>query len=401
MNQATQDFIEQHIHENVHDLLLKTPKQKDIDLNLAVQQIEGLQKVKTKIPTFYETKDLLFPPKLALEQSSSEITAKHKSNQCEGNVLIDLTGGFGVDAYFFSFRFDNVIYVEKQKSLCEIARHNFQLLDKNNIVVVNDSAEDYLKKAENADWIYLDPSRRNHLAQKVVSINECEPNVVQLLELMQLKAKRIMVKLSPMIDLSVLQKELPQIKEIQIVSVENECKEVIAIIDKQQAEKVLVRTYHYLKNGDVEEFSFFTNEESDLKTTSEKENGNIAFLCQKGIYLYEPNASIMKSGAFKLIGKQFGLEKLQMNSHLYTSANLIPNFPGRKFKIEQVLAYNKHTLKSFPEIVKKANLTVRNFPLNVNELRKKLKLSEGGDSFVFATTLSPDNKVLIVCSKIS
>jgi 16S rRNA G966 N2-methylase RsmD len=401
MNQATQEFIERNIHEDVHDLLLKTSNQKDIDLNLAIRQIEGIQKVKTKIPTFYETNGLWFPPKLALEQSSSEITANHKANQCEGSILIDLTGGFGVDTYFFSFHFEKVIYVEKQESLCELARHNFQVLNRDNILVVNDSAEDYLKKAEKVDWIYLDPSRRNHLAQKIVSINECEPNVVQLLEIMLAKSNRIMVKLSPMIDLTVLRNELQQVNEIQIVSVENECKEVIAIIEKQKADNVLVKTYNYLKNGAIEEFSFFIHEEIDLKSTPENANETKTLLDENDRYLYEPNASILKSGAFKLIGERFGLNKLHINSHLYTFETLIPNFPGRKFKIEQVLEYNKHTLKTFPETVKKANLTVRNFPLNVNALRKKLKLSEGGDSFVFATTLSSDNKVLIICSKIS
>ncbi len=391
MNEATLKFIEANQHADIHSLGLQASKYPDVDMSLALCQITGKQKVKEKIPVFYDCGQLLYPVRLSLEQSSSEITAKYKTQWCGGNCIIDLTGGFGVDSYFFSQKFVKVKYVERDNGLCTLATHNFRVLGQKNIEIINELAEDYLSHTESADWIYLDPARRSNSGSKVFRIGDCDPDVASILDKLLSKTDNIMVKLSPMIDISTLINDLKFIVQIHIVAVENECKEVLVILKKNCNDEIEIKTINYRKNRVEENFDFLLKNESSA-TSKLAEN--------VGRYLYEPNAAIMKSGAFRLTGEKFHLNKLHISSHLYTSDLLVSDFPGRSFEVKQVYDFNKNSLKHFERNINAANITVRNFPLSVADLRKKLKIKEGGDDFIFATTLALGDKALILCQKI-
>ena len=249
MNDATKIFIKEHVNDDVYTMALQVSKFPDVDMPFVVRQISGKQKVKHKIPSFYECDDLLYPQKLSLEQSSSEVTANYKAANCKGSVIIDLTGGFGVDSFFFSKKFKRVFYVERQEELCVLAKHNFPLLGSPNILVFNELAENYLEQTGEADWIYLDPARRTEEGKKkkAVLLSDCEPNVAQLENKLLKKADHVMIKLSPMIDISELRRELKQISEIHIIAVENECKEVVTILESRIVDSVIVKTINFKK----------------------------------------------------------------------------------------------------------------------------------------------------------
>ena len=391
MNQATRIFIDEHTNDDVALLSLQAARFPDVDMPFAIRQISGKQKVREKIPTFYSCRELLYPLKLSLEQSSSEITAKHKSALCEGEVLYDLTGGFGVDCFFLSSRFRQVFYVEAQTELCQLAEHNFSALGRANISIINDTAENFLNNCGDADWIYLDPARRLESGKKAVLLSDCEPNVALLQDKLLEKSTRVMIKLSPMFDIAALRHELKHIREIHIVAVANECREIIVMLEKKHNAQPEIKTTNYSKSGTIEKFEF---------TAGDEQGAEITFTTALRQYLYEPNAAIMKSGAFGLISEKFRLNKLHINSHLYTSDRLIDDFPGRIFCVQTTIDFSKKSLCNLNDEVKKANLTIRNFPLTVNELRKKLKIPEGGDVYLFATTLADNKKVLVKCSKV-
>ena len=391
MNQATRIFIDEHTNDDVALLSLQAARFPDVDMPFAIRQINGKQKVREKIPTFYSCRELLYPLKLSLEQSSSEITAKHKSALCEGEVLYDLTGGFGVDCFFLSSRFRQVFYVEAQTELCQLAEHNFSALGRANISIINDTAENFLNNCGDAHWIYLDPARRLESGKKAVLLSDCEPNVSLLQDKLLEKSTRVMIKLSPMFDIAALRHELKHIREIHIVAVANECREIIVMLEKKHNAQPEIKTTNYSKSGTIEKFEF---------TAGDEQGAEITFTTALRQYLYEPNAAIMKSGAFGLISEKFRLSKLHINSHLYTSDCLIDDFPGRIFCVQTTIDFSKKSLSNLNDEVKKANLTIRNFPLTVNELRKKLKIPEGGDVYLFATTLADNKKVLVKCSKV-
>ncbi|VBB44311.1 conserved hypothetical protein [uncultured Paludibacter sp.] len=390
MNQATKEFIEKNANKDVKSLALKKTSSKDIDLALAIRQIEGMQKVKNKIPTFFHCPTLFYPPKLSLEQSSSEITAKYKSTHCKGTKIVDLTGGFGIDCFFLSGNFNESVYIEKQKELCDLAEHNFKQLGSKNIKIINTAAEDFLLTEFTSDWIYLDPARRKESGAKAVLLSDCEPNVAELQEKLLEKAENVMIKLSPMFDLSQLQRELKNIREIHIIAVENECKEILVILKRNYNESIQIKNVHFPKNKSQEVFEFTEDEEKKCVS-------NFANDVKK--YLYEPNAAILKSGAFKIIGEKHSFYKLHINSHLYNSDELKRNFQGRIFEVKETLIFNKENIRKLK--IEKANISVRNFPLSVDELRKKLKIKEGGDKYIFATTLQNDKKVLLICTKVN
>ena len=391
MNQATRIFIDEHTNDDVTLLSLQAARFPDVDIPFAIRQISGKQKVREKIPTFYNCRELLYPLKLSLEQSSSEITAKHKSALCEGEVLYDLTGGFGVDCFFLSSRFRQVFYVEAQTELCQLAEHNFSALGRANISIINDTAENFLNNCGDAHWIYLDPARRLESGKKAVLLSDCEPNVALLQDKLLEKANCVMIKLSPMFDIAALRHELKHIREIHIVAVANECREIIVMLERNYNAQPEIKTTNYSRIGTIEKFEF---------TAGDEQGAEITFTTALRQYLYEPNAAIMKSGAFGLISEKFRLSKLHINSHLYTSDCLIDDFPGRIFCVQTTIDFSKKSLSNLNDEVKKANLTIRNFPLTVNELRKKLKIPEGGDVYLFATTLADNKKVLVKCSKV-
>lgn len=390
MNQETKQFILENIVANVHQLALQSARYPLVDMPLAIRQINGKQKIKSKVPLFYNTDDILYPAQLSLEQSSSESTAKYKSSLCEGNTLADLTGGFGIDCCFISNYFQQVTYVERQTELCELATHNFKVLGKNHIKVIHSDSEKYLTEMDHVDWIFIDPARRSSSGKKVVLLSDCEPDVSALSPLLLQKATRVMIKLSPMMDITAAVRELPATTEIHIISVDNECKEVLLILDQIATNNKKISTLNIGKNNENQNFEYFTDDEIKAE---------VSFAATIEKYLYEPNASLMKSGAFKLIGNRFDLRKLHINTHLYTSTELILQFPGRVFEVLNLWGNSKKELKELSEKTPKANITTRNYPISVDELRKKLKIKDGGEVYLFACTLANEQKVIIECVK--
>jgi 16S rRNA G966 N2-methylase RsmD len=390
MNKETKQFIIDNRDANIHQVALQQAKYPLVDMPLAIRQINGMQKIKAKVPLFYNNADILYPVQLSLEQSSSESTAKYKANLCEGNTLADLTGGFGVDCSFMARGFKQATYVERQAELCQLATHNFNALNLPHIAVINAETENYLSSMNPVDWIFIDPARRSSTGKKVVLLSDCEPDVSALSSQLLSKAARVLIKLSPMMDITAAVKELPNTAEIHILSVDNECKEVLLLLDHDTHTHQKIKTLNIGKNDKTESFEFQQDEETKATVT-------YAHTVEK--YLYEPNAAVMKSGAFKLIAARYGLRKLQQNTHLYTSDKQVLEFPGRVFEVLQQRGSSKKDLKELSANNSKANITTRNYPLSVEELRKKLNLKDGGDLYLFACTLAPDTKVILECRK--
>ena len=383
-------FIEENIRADVRSLALQAKKYPKVDMAMAVVQIAGRQIAEAKVPSWSCVEGLLYPKHLSMEQCSSEVTALYKASLVEGKTFADLTGGFGIDCSFLSRRFKKADYVERQAELCELAKHNFPLLGLN-IEVHNEDGVEYLKRMDPVDCLFLDPARRDGHGGKTVAISDCEPDVSALEDLLVEKAKTVMVKLSPMLDLSLALKTLKYVREVHIVSVNNECKELLLILQKQSiSSEVSIHCEHIV--NDLHQHFVFTQEQeriSDCPLTSQVET-----------YLYEPNASILKAGAYRSLTQSYEVKKLHSSSHLYTSSHFIEDFPGRRFQVEAVSGFGKKELKTFLQGMEKANLTIRNFPSSVADLRKRLKLKEGGEDYIFATTLADESKVLIRCRKV-
>ena len=384
-------FIEEHARADVRSLALQAKKYPGVDMAMAVVQIAGRQIAEAKIPSWYQVEGLLYPKHLSMEQCSSEATALYKMGLVEGKTFADLTGGFGIDCSFLSRKFKQADYVERQAELCELAGHNFPLLGLN-IGVHNEDGVDYLKRMQPVDCLYLDPARRDGHGGKTVAISDCEPDVSALEELLVEKAKTVMVKLSPMLDLSLALKSLKHVQEVHIVSVNNECKELLLLLRKSAvSSEIQIHCEQIVNSCEHQHYAF---------TLSEEHTSECPLAEAVGAYLYEPNASILKAGAYRSLTQAYPVEKLHASSHLYTSAHFIEDFPGRRFKVEAVSGFGKKELKEFMQGMEKANLTIRNFPSSVAELRKRLKLKEGGEDYLFATTLADESKVLIKCRKV-
>ena len=436
-HELTKDFINVHLNDDVNKLALsKFPD--DIDKQFVIRQIQARQLLKKKLPSWSENDELLFPKRLSLEQCSSELTAKYKrnisrkvaesqsevtsdticENLCQSVVetktLADLTGGMGVDTSFLSDNFDETIYVESQAELCELAEHNFKVLKKN-IKVVNAKAEDFLTQCEEVDCIYLDPARRDEYGRKMVSLHDCSPDVAELQDLLFEKTNTVIVKLSPMLDIDIIKKELNNIKEIHVVAVKNECKELLVVCQRttDNGQQTSSKACSQLITIDLREnwnFSFNEDEEQEAVPT---------FADEIGKYLYEPGVACMKAAPFKLLSQRFNIKKLHRNSHLYTSDKLVADFPGRTFEVINVVPFDKKAKKilsqqttdngqqSLEESSKlkaqssrlKASVATRNFPLSADELRKNLGLQDGNDFYIFGTTMKGEKKVLILGSK--
>lgn len=391
----TRKFIKEHINEDVRQLALKAQRYPSVDMNEAVTQISGHQIAEKKIPSWADKEDIIYPRHLSMEQCSSEQTAIYKSNLVSGNTFADITAGFGVDCSFISRKFKKAYYVERQEYLCKIAEHNFKTLGLEHIEIHNTDGIEFLKSMEKVDCLFLDPARRNANGAKTVLISECEPDVISLEELLVEKGETVMIKLSPMLDIFSTIRDLKFINSIHIISVNNECKELILIL-KKIGNQCNIKE----KNITISCEQVVNNSQSQhLEFTIEEEKNAICSLTNKvGEYLYEPGAAILKAGAYKILSERYKVDKLHPNSHLYTSEN-ITDFPGRRFKVTGVSTFSKKELKELLKDVDKANLTVRNFPSTVAELRKKLKLKEGGEIYLFATTLNSGEKILIKCIK--
>ena len=386
LNDTTKQFIRENLNADVPTLALKKAPV-GTDVSLALRQIAARQLLQKKVPQWAENEDLLFPAHLSIEQCSSEPSAKYKATQLEGQTFADLTGGLGIDTYYISQHFLQADYVERQSELCDLAKHNFSVLS-TGIKVWNEIAEDYLNHCEPKDCIFIDPARRDEYGHKTVSIGDCIPDVGALQELLLQKAKLVMVKLSPMLDITKALEELHHVKEVHVVAVANECKEL---------DFVLERDYQ----GEAHFFCVnLLTDQQEVRFTQEEER-NCSCSLAEGVsrYLYEPNPALMKAGCFKLLTERFDVFKLHKNSNLYTSERLVTDFPGRVFEVEGWAHYNKKLKQTLLSDVDKASIAVRNFPLSVAELRKTLKIGDGDAVYLFATTLKGEEKVVIRTKK--
>lgn len=393
-------FIREHIKEDVRELALQSHGMKDMDYAFVIRQISGYQHILNKIPAWYACPDLLLPQTLSLEQCSSQQTACYKRDLIKSVVqgqkqkitAADLTGGFGVDACYLSEIVDQCSYVEKEPDLCRIANHNFKALNCSAIKVIEAEAEEYLKQTGKLDFIYLDPSRRNRDGSKVTALRDCSPDLTILYMELIKKAGLVLIKLSPMIDLSLALKALPHTRQIHVVALENDCKEVLFLLDtKQKWAEPEITAVNLRNNANDQLFTFRRTDEI---------NASCTYTTQLGNYLYEPNASLLKAGAFTIPAQVYGLDKWHKNTHLYTSNKFKPGFPGKIFEVKTVSsAKAKDFHKKLPDL-QQANLVVRNFPMSAEALRKKLNLKEGGQDFVFAGTLADESKVFIYCKRL-
>ncbi len=386
LNESTKQFIRENLNADVPTLALKKAPV-GTDFSLALRQIAARQLLRKKVPEWSENEDLLFPAHLSIEQCSSEASANYKANLLKGNTFADLTGGLGIDTYYISQHFRQTDYVERQEELCDLARHNFSVLNMK-IEVHNKKAEDYINHCEPKDCIFIDPARRDEHGRKTVSIADCTPNVADLQDLLLQKAEKVMVKLSPMLDISKALEELRQVKEVHVVAVANECKELDFILERGYQGEIQFVCVNLL------------TEQPEVRFTMEEERNSSGKLAESVLkYLYEPNPAVMKAGCFKLLTQRFDVFKLHKNSNLYTSEDLISDFPGRIFEVEGWAPYNKKVKQTLLQDVDKASIAVRNFPLSVADLRKTLKISDGDEWFLFATTLKGEQKILIKTKK--
>lgn len=385
LTQVVQDFINQNISANITQLALQKNPFPETNWTLILQQIAAKQKAITKLPSWFKTPNIYYPSKVSVEQTSSEKTARYKSDLISGKNLIDLSGGFGVDDFYFAQRFLNVTHCEIDIDLSKIVQHNFEQMGVSNIECVSGDSEVTLTNLNKSfDWLYIDPSRRNEAKGKVFMLKDCLPNVPEKLDFYYRFTSNLMIKTAPILDITAGLSELQNVKAIHIVALENEVKELLWIIEKDWIGNPKITTINLTKEK-TETFSFEWNSVA------------VAEYSEPKTYLYEPNAAIMKSGGFDWISTQFKLKKLHSHSHLYTSDTLI-EFPGRVFAIDQTVPYNKTEMKLLGN--QKANITIRNFPDTVENIRKKWKINDGGNCYSFFTTDVNNHKIVLLCSKL-
>ena len=384
-NQATLDFIQQHRTDDVRRLALQGGRHPEVDIHYALEQIAGWQKARTKLPSWAARDGIIYPPHLSMEQCSSEATAKYKARMAgKGLRFVDLTAGFGVDAAFIAEGFQQVVTIEQQEKLCAITSENYRLLGLSQVEVRCGDGVDYLHAMEHADLIYIDPARRDEHGGRTYDIADCTPNVLELREELLAKADRVMIKLSPMLDWRKAVEDLGKVSEVHIVSVDNECKELLLVLSESP------KPLQVFCVNDGQTFSFRPASTQSLSLPS---------LPSSFFFLYVPNASIMKAGCFEELAERFQIAPLDRNSHLFVSDSEVSGFPGRCFKIEKMTSLNKRELKEALADIRQANIAVRNFPLSVAELRKRLKLQDGGDTYIFATTVADKGHQLLICHK--
>ena len=387
--QATINFVKEHAADDVQRLALEVRKHPEVDARFALDQIAGRQKSRTKLPSWTEVDALIFPPSVSMEQCSSEATASYKSSLVSGESLVDLTGGFGVDFSFLANRFSSAVYVERQEHLCHIAEHNFKVLGLSHVQVVNDDAEHYLATMPVVDLIYLDPARRDGAGNRVFRLDDCTPNVVQLLDLLLTKGRQVMIKLSPMLDVSQALRQLRGVSEVHIVSVAGECKELLLLLSAKHEGDVKIVC--------VNDGQTFTYRLGEPVVMLMKWSGELP--AEGNLYLYEPNASMMKAGCFGQLAQRYGLQAVAQQSHLFVAERPISDFQGRKFVVNDITTLNSKELKQKLAGITQANVAVRNFPLKAAELAKRLRLKDGGSVYIFGTRLTNGKNVLLLCEK--
>ena len=450
MNQATQDFIRQHQDEDVRQLAFLGSKYPEVDMPFALDQIRGRKMARVKLPRWASLEGIIYPPHISMEQCSSESTALYKAElaarllslpasssgiemKAENEIeFVDLTGGFGVDFSYIAARLGvKSMYVERLAHLCEAAKENFERLGLKNAIVKNGDGIEILhsfhpkkKDAASADdslgitydqprsllktnlglkIIFIDPARRDDAGNKVVSLKDCTPDVTVLQEEMLSKADYVIIKLSPMLDWHRAISELSHVREVHIISVNNECKELLLVLSARNMGEMEassadgeVKHAGNLRIYCVNDAQSFVCDELDMESSSVIIAPPVLEEMQ---YLYEPNASLMKAGCFSVLSERYGARMLSKNSHLFVSMEPIEDFPGRSFRIIAISSFNKKELKRYLSGIAKANIATRNFPLSVAELRKRLKLKDGGETYIFATTLSDESHVLVITEK--
>lgn len=450
MNQATQDFIRQHQDDDVRQLAFLGSKYPEVDMPFALDQIRGRKMASVKLPRWASLEGIIYPPHISMEQCSSESTALYKAElaarllglpasssgtemKAENEIeFVDLTGGFGVDFSYIAARLGvKSMYVERQAHLCEAAKENFERLGLKNAIVKNgdgievlhsflpkkddaastddslgityDQSRSLLKTKLGLKLIFIDPARRDDAGNKVVSLKDCTPDVTVLQEEMLSKADYVIIKLSPMLDWHRAISELSHVREVHIISVNNECKELLLVLSARnmgdmEASSADGEVKHAgnLRIYCVNDAQSFVCDELDMESSPVRIAPPVLEEMQ---YLYEPNASLMKAGCFGVLSDRYDARMLSKNSHLFVSQAPIEAFPGRSFRIIAISSFNKKELKRHLSGITKANIATRNFPLSVAELRKRLKLKDGGETYIFATTLSDESHVLVITEK--
>lgn len=407
INEKTWEYIRQHADGDVRKLALQGVKDAEVDLQMALQQIVGRQTARKKLPLWAANDNIIYPPHLNMEQCSSEQTARYKAGLVMGDrclvmgsgVFVDLTGGFGVDFYWMSQGFKERVYVEQNEQLCTISTENFRTLGLACSVYCCDTAT-YLTQLDHADLIYLDPARRDEHGGRTYGIADCSPNVIELLPQLLQKASKVILKLSPMLDWRKAVSDLGCVSEVHIISVNNECKELVLVLSGGQSETINL----YCVNNDnvfhiVRSLRTGSPQPTDYEFAPYGPN-TVRLPSSDAKYIYEPNASIMKAGCFDALEERYAVRQVSVNSHLFLSVDEIEDFPGRRFEILSISSMNKRELKEALKGIDKANIAVRNFPLTVDQLRKKLKLKDGGDVYIFATTKADEEHCLFICRKI-
>ncbi len=394
LSAEVQQYIRDHQNDDPFLLSLKSKKMTGFPVKQAIEQIRSFQKAKQKLPSWAGVENIIWPAPVSVEQASSEITAKFKASLISGSSMADLTGGMGVDTVSFAENFKQVYYVEPETELYERTVHNFNVLGKRNIQTLNETSENFLERLSQEgietrlDLLFLDPSRRKE-NRKVFKIEDCSPDLNTILPKCHEVADQVLIKLSPMVDISLLIQQFNP-STIWIVAIRNEVKEIVILLRRGDHRAVRIETIDIKAHGEQQIFKFSTKQEVMAKSE----------FSMPVTYLYEPNAAILKAGAFKLIGSHFKLKKLHQNTHLYTSDKLIHEFPGRVFQIKDFLKPNqKEVLRTVPK--GKINVISRNYPLKTEGLKKGLKLQDGGDDYLIGTTLMDGKSVLLWCSRLN
>ena len=381
-----QQFISDHLKADITKLILKGSPFIDVTIQELANQIIAKQKSEIKLPSWFQTKEIYYPNKINVEQTSSEVTASYKSTLVNGASILDITGGFGVDCFYFAKKFKEVTHCEIDTDLSAIVKNNYNKLAVQNCTTFPGDGFEFLKNTpQNFDCIYIDPSRRDTIKGKVFLLEDCTPNIPQNIDFLCSKTNHILIKSSPILDITSAINELKFVKEVHIVALNNEVKELLFLLEKDYQATIQIIAVN-IKKTKQETFQFTYREEVHLT------------LDEPQTYLYEPNAAILKSGGFDQVTTKFKVHKLHKNSHLYTSKTLI-DFPGRSFKIEHIGPYDKKRLKKILS-KNKANITTRNFPKTVAQIRKETKIQEGGNNYIFFTTNIKNELIVIMCKKI-
>ncbi len=447
-HQDTWDFIRKHAQDDVRKLALKRPTNPNVDLKEALVQIEGYQTARKKLPLWAENPQLVYPPRISMEQCSSETTALYKQQVVRRLLqglsgplsMADMTGGFGIDFSYLAPLFDRAYYIEQQEILCRIAQHNLKVLGLEQAEVLHGDGVERMPEQAPLTLVFIDPARRDQQGKKTVALSDCTPDLSAIQERIHSCSRFCMAKLSPMLDIHQALQELKGVSEVHVVSVDNECKELLLILASGETENTTEiatagkrqETDGNLASATEKAEEVAANKLEDASTTSISKQSNVkkpaetrifcvnlqkgeqqtfeytaqeeasaeaVYTDQPGAYLYEPNTSLLKAGAYKCLCARFGVRKLHPNSHLYTSDTLCADFPGRRFRVTGSRTFSKQDLKQIARDIPQANITIRNFPSTVQELRKKLKIKEGGDRYLFATTLKNEQHIILECLK--